>query len=292
MSSSHFASVRTLALAASVAAAATAWPGAAHAQTDSRLVSLINAYRAAPAACEGSRPAPAPALRANTTLSQIRIGAGTFPESALERAGYYATQSEIIHVGGPTDAAAVMAFIRQPYCRALLDARFTEIGTSRRGEEWTIVLARPMTALALPSQEVTGRQILDAVNQARAKPRTCGTRSFRATTPLAWNGALAAAALDHSRDMAANRRFSHQGTDGSDVATRATRAGYRWRLIGENIASGQTSAQEAVAGWLDSPGHCANIMNPAFTEMGAGYAISQARMPGFAYWTQVFGVPR
>jgi uncharacterized protein YkwD len=86
--------------------------------------------------------------------------------------------------------------------------------------------------------------------------------------------------------------MAHTGTDGSEAGTRAARAGYSWRLIGENIAAGQNSAQEAVAGWLESPGHCANLMNPSFTEMGAGYDISRARMPGFAYWTQVFGVPR
>jgi uncharacterized protein YkwD len=44
--------------------------------------------------------------------------------------------------------------------------------------------------------------------------------------------------------------------------------------------------------WIESPGHCASLMNPAFNEMGAGYAISRVRMPGFVYWTQVFGVRR
>lgn len=92
--------------------------------------------------------------------------------------------------------------------------------------------------------------------------------------------------------MAAHRHFAHTGTDGSEVGMRATRAGYRWRMIGENIAAGQNSAREAVASWIESPGHCANLMNPAFTEMGAGYGISRARMPGFAYWTQVFGMPK
>jgi uncharacterized protein YkwD len=267
-------------------------PAAAHAQSDTRLVALINDYRAAPASCEGRRPAPAPALRANAALARVRIGAGAFPESVLENAGYYAAHSEVIHVGGPLDAAAVMEVIRQPYCRVLLNAGVTDIGATRRGDEWTIVLARPMTPLALPGQETAGLQILDAVNRARATPRNCGTRAFGAAAPLAWNGALAAAALAHSRDMATHRHFAHKGTDGSEVGTRASRAGYRWRTIGENIAAGQTSAQETVAGWIESPGHCANLMNPMFTEMGAGYDIRREKMPGFAYWTQVFGVPR
>ena len=267
-------------------------PGLAQAQPDAGLVALINDYRAAPARCEGRRLAPAPALRANAALARVRIGAGTFPESALSDVGYFAAHSEVIHVGGTVDAHAVMDVIREPYCRALLSAEVTEIGATRRGDDWTIVLARPMTPLALPGQEAVGRQILDAVNLARARPRSCGTRAYGAAPALAWNGALAAAAQAHSRDMAAHRHFKHEGTDGSVVGTRAQRAGYQWRLIGENIAAGQTSAQETVAGWLDSPGHCANMMNPAFVEMGAGYEIRRATMPGFAYWTQVFGVPR
>lgn len=266
--------------------------GAAHAQGDPGLVALINAYRAAPAACEGRRMAPAPALRANAVLARVRIGTGTFPESALEQVGYHAADSGVIHIRGAPDATAVMETIRQPYCRTLLDARLTDIGASRRGDDWTIVLARPLAPLVLPGQQEAGRQMLDAVNAARATGRQCGTRAFGPAAPVAWNGALAAAAQAHSRDMAAHRHFAHEGTDGSEVGTRAGRAGYRWRMIGENIAAGQASARQAVASWIESPGHCANLMNPAFTEMGAGYDISRARMPGFAYWTQVFAVPK
>jgi uncharacterized protein YkwD len=49
------------------------------------------------------------------------------------------------------------------------------------------------------------------------------------------------------------------------------------------------SPEEAMAGWLDSPGHCANLMDPSFTEMGAGYAVNPNSKAGTAYWTQVFG---
>jgi uncharacterized protein YkwD len=85
---------------------------------------------------------------------------------------------------------------------------------------------------------------------------------------VAWNGALGDAALAHSTDMARLRYFTHQGKDGRAVGDRALQAGYRWQRIAENIAAGQESGDEAVAGWLASPGHCANIMNGRFTEMG------------------------
>ncbi|QNA98654.1 CAP domain-containing protein [Massilia sp. Se16.2.3] len=263
--------------------------GAAHAQGDPGLVALINDYRAHPDACAGR---PAPPLRAQATLARVRFGPGAFPESVLEQAGYHAASVEVIGVRGAADAAAAMEAIRKPYCRALLDASFTEVGTSRRGEEWTIVLARPLPPVTLPGQQEVGREILGLVNAARASPRMCGERSFGPAAPVRWNDALAAAALVHSRDMATHRHFAHRGSDGSEVGLRSSRAGYNWRQVGENIAAGQTTPKEAVEGWLDSPGHCANLMNPSFVEMGAGYDISRARMPGFVYWTQVFAVPR
>ena len=275
-----------------LAAAALLCAASAHAQNDSRLVALINAYRAAPADCGGARPAPTPPLKSMPALGRVRIGAGAFPEYALERVGYHAAQVEVIHTRGAQDAAGVMDLIRQPYCQMLLNAAYSDIGASRQGEEWTIVLARPLLPITLPDQAVVGRDILEAVNATRAVSRSCGERTFGAAAPLVWDDSLGAAALAHSRDMAARRHVAHQGSDGSEVATRATRAGYSWRLIGENIAAGQATAQEAVAGWIESPGHCANLMNPGFTGMGAAYAISRARMPGFVYWTQVFGARR
>jgi uncharacterized protein YkwD len=92
--------------------------------------------------------------------------------------------------------------------------------------------------------------------------------------------------------MAQKHYFNHKQPDGSLPADRATAAGYRWVRVGENIASGQRSVEEAVASWLDSPGHCANIMNPTFTEMGAAYAINPQNRNRTPYWTQVFGTPR
>ena len=267
-----------------LAAAVLLLAGGAQAQNDSRLVALINAERAAPGACNGERAAPAPGLKSSAALGRVRIGAGTFPESALERAGYDAAQVEVIYTRGPQDAAGVMETIRQPYCRVLLNAAYSDIGASRQGDEWTIVLARPLLPITLPEQGVVGREILAAVNAARAVPRSCGERDFGAAAPLVWDDALGSAALAHSRDMAANRHFAHQGSDGSEVAMRATRAGYSWKLIGENIAAGQPSAREAVAGWIDSPGHHKNIIGD-FDLTGIGVVKNEE---GVYYFTQLF----
>jgi uncharacterized protein YkwD len=91
--------------------------------------------------------------------------------------------------------------------------------------------------------------------------------------------------------MASTGRFAHAGADGSTPGQRVERAGYRAARVGENIAAGPTSAAEVVEGWLASPGHCANLMDARFTEMGLAYAVDSRSAAGI-YWTQVFATPR
>ena len=256
------------------------------------LADLINAYRAAPADCDGRPAAPAGRLAVEPALARIRIGPGTFLEPALRDAGYEAEHAEAITVTGPPDARAAMDVIGQKYCRTLRAAEFAAVGTAHVGDDWQIVLAQPVVIPPLPDWPNAGQDILALVNAARARPRTCGTQAFGPAGPLTWNPLLGQAALAHSADMAHQHYFSHKQPDGSLPADRATKAGYRWVRVGENIASGQRTVDEAVASWLDSPGHCANIMNPAFTEMGAAYAIDPRNRNRTAYWTQVFGAPR
>jgi uncharacterized protein YkwD len=92
--------------------------------------------------------------------------------------------------------------------------------------------------------------------------------------------------------MARAANLTHSGSDGSTVGQRLTRMGYAWGLAGENIQYGVGSADEAVALWVASPGHCANLMNPTFSDMGAAYAVDRDRRGGNIYWTQVLSTPR
>ncbi len=136
--------------------------------------------------------------------------------------------------------------------------------------------------------------MLDAVNAFRAQARTCGSRgSFPAVTPLTWRCELKSAALAHSRDMANNNFFDHIGSDGSSPSQRVTRAGYSWSTVGENIAAGipLSGVSAVMQSWIDSAGHCANLMNASFTNFGAAkYSNSSSTYE--VYWTQVFGRPR
>ncbi|MBX3702657.1 MAG: CAP domain-containing protein [Steroidobacteraceae bacterium] len=136
-----------------------------------------------------------------------------------------------------------------------------------------------------------GQRILQLVNEARSQPRRCGWKRHGAAPPLVFSATLQSVALAHARDMASRGELDHAGHDGSTPALRVTRAGYRWRFTGENIASGQPTAETVVAGWLKSPRHCANIMDPDFTELGAGHAV-EPRAAGRIFWVQVFASPQ
>jgi uncharacterized protein YkwD len=130
--------------------------------------------------------------------------------------------------------------------------------------------------------------MLAVIRASRAAARMCGDSSHGATTTVTWNPLLAEAALSHVQDMATFNFFSHEGSDGLSVSNRADNVGYNWRAIGENIAAGQLDIEEVHQGWLDSPGHCRNIMNPIFTEVGAACVVGSDTDYG-TYWAVVFG---
>ena len=134
------------------------------------------------------------------------------------------------------------------------------------------------------------QEILNRVNQARAAGRSCGTTYYGPVPALSWNTNLFNAAGAHSTDMAANNYFSHTSLDGRNAGQRITGAGYGWSAYGENIAAGQASVQSVVDGWLASPGHCANIMNPGYADIGtACVASSTSNYP--TYWTMDLARP-
>ena len=147
----------------------------------------------------------------------------------------------------------------------------------------------PAPAPAPSTPSAFAQQVLDLTNAARAVPRTCGATSYAAAAPLTWNAALAQAAQGHATDMAAQNYFSHTSKDGRTFSQRITNAGYTpYRTIGENIAAGQGTPQQVVDGWLKSEGHCRNIMNPNFKELGVGYAYTTTSTYKH-YWVQDFG---
>jgi uncharacterized protein YkwD len=129
-------------------------------------------------------------------------------------------------------------------------------------------------------------EFLAAVNQARSVHRKCGNTRYGPASPVSWSGNLAMAAYLHSRDMVLKNIVSHTGSDGSSAGQRISRQRYPWRAYGENIAVGDPTVSSVIRGWLGSEGHCRNLMDPSFTEIGAAYAIGPfGGNPAARYWT-------
>ena len=137
--------------------------------------------------------------------------------------------------------------------------------------------------------QVIEARILELVNLARSRGHTCGAERFAPAAPLSLSRPLRSAARGHARDMALHGYFEHRARDGSEPQERVRRTGYRARLTGENIAFGPESAEEVVAGWLASPGHCANLMDARFRDMGV--AVAAGRKRGHWYWVQNLANP-
>jgi uncharacterized protein YkwD len=282
---------RLLALAFALGLQGVCLPAQPGSKAAAELITLINAYRESSRFCEGKTRPPAGPLAPDAALANLTLARGGDLNALLKKSGYRAARAQAIVLSGPRDAARAMSFLRTKYCEPLLDVQFSQIGVSRDGSNWALVLAQPLLSADLGDWRASGREILQLTNEARAVARACGGQSFPAAPPLTWEASLAAAALAHSRDMAQRNYFSHTGRDGARVGERASRAGYDWRRVGENIATGQGSPARALAGWLASPSHCANLMNAAFTQMGAAYAVDRDSDTGI-YWTQVLAAPR
>ena len=115
-----------------------------------------------------------------------------------------------------------------------------------------------------------------------------GQRESNGLKPLAPHSQLKAAAHGHSADMACNELSSHASSDGSSTGDRVIAQGYRFLAMGENIAAGYDTPEEVVAEWMRSAKHRKNILDPSFTDIGAGY-IYRSNSRYCSYWTAIFG---
>jgi uncharacterized protein YkwD len=219
------------------------------------------------------------------------MAAGENALSSVEREGFRATRvfhSSFVGYRTVPDVANALA---AHYCGDLVEPRFTDFGMRRDGSQWTLVLAARYQLPKLADARAAGERVLALVNEARSHARRCGGRQFEPAPALRWNGQLEEAAGEHARDMAAHALLDHEGHDGSTPAQRVSRTGYRWRSVGENVAAGQASADDVVEDWLSSPGHCANIMEPSYTDMAVAFAVNM-KASSAVYWAQEFGRPR
>ncbi|MFC6340302.1 CAP domain-containing protein [Pseudomonas sp. CCM 7891] len=280
--------VLSLMMGLTTLAASLVFCAQASASEESQLVDSINQYRNQVQRCgdQGSQELPPLATDPRLVLPVNSVGD---LQQALARAAYPMVNVQAISLSGPKNAEAAMKAVQESFCRVVLDPQYVDIGVSNNGQDWRIVLARPLLTSGLGEWQTEGKQLLAMINAAREQPRQCGNQTFAATTPLAWNEVLANAAAGHSRNMANGNFFDHLDRDRRTPGDRAELAGYTAQQVSENIAAGLDTPRKVVDGWLASPGHCANLMSPFFRDMGAAYAMDPKSDAGI-YWTAMFGV--
>lgn len=105
--------------------------------------------------------------------------------------------------------------------------------------------------------------------------------------PLTTNAQLDLAAARQSEAMARVDRMDHEVAGA--LPGRAERAGYHWGTVAENIGRGYPDYAAAMKGWIHSPGHRRNLLNPNVTEIG--FAGARIGADGTRYWTQILATP-
>lgn len=123
------------------------------------------------------------------------------------------------------------------------------------------------------SNESYARRVLDLVNAERAKYNL---------SALSWDVTLASAA--QTRAVETISSFSHTRPNGSSCFTILDEYNISYMGCGENIAWGQSSPEQVMDSWMNSPGHRANILNADYTKLGVGCVQNSGRY----YWTQMF----
>jgi uncharacterized protein YkwD len=247
----------------------------------------VNAVRTT--LCPGDMRRAALQRSARLNDAAAHVARGAKPHDALDAAGYTARRMASIDLQGYSDDAQVRQILAKSYCSVIADLGFHDIGFGWNKDRLSLILASERHVAG--DAAVVSARVLKLVNDARSQPRRCGSQSFRAAQPLTLNAQLERAALQHSQEMAKYSYMEHEGRDGSTPAQRVARAGYQWTEVAENVAAGQETPDDVMTSWLASAGHCANIMNAKFTEIGVASAVN-ARDDYGVYWTMSLASPR
>jgi uncharacterized protein YkwD len=135
------------------------------------------------------------------------------------------------------------------------------------------------TRIGATSRRVLQRAVVCLINRQRTE---------RHLPRLHMNRRLNRSAQGWTNEMVRYESFSH----GADFAARISAVGFNWSDAGENIATGFRTPAAVVRGWMASTGHCQNILNPVFADVGTG--VSERSIAGFSSgagtWTQDFGL--
>lgn len=163
--------------------------------------------------------------------------------------------------------------------RRIYDANRDVIGSDPTRIEPGMVLTIPDQGLAPAPQPSNGggdvaQRVLDLTNAERSRA---------GAPPLSLHPQLMTAAQHHTNLMVQHNHMTHQLPGQPELGDRISQAGYRWSGVAENVAQGQTSPEQVMSSWMNSPGHRQNLLNPEFQHLGVGFANG--------FWTQKFARP-
>ncbi len=132
-----------------------------------------------------------------------------------------------------------------------------------------------------PSLGVSHEYVLERINLLRKKGCRCSGKRMKPAPPLVWNDTLELSAYNHAKEMQTYDYFDHHSMSGEDIGDRLDKLGYKWQYVGENLATGQKTFDEAMTDWIKSGSHCRMLMNGDMKEVAvAKYG---------KYWVQHFG---
>jgi len=140
----------------------------------------------------------------------------------------------------------------------------------------------PVKVVSSPEEQTLEQAAIARINQIRQE---------NGVAPLAVDATLTQLAEQYSQKMKADNFFAHEDNQGKRIWDRAASVGYTYIKIGENLAKvdgNKDIVEYAVQGWLNSPTHRANLLDPEFTETGIGVA----KTGDIIYFTHIFGEPQ
>ena len=195
------------------------------------------------------------------------------------------TVAELLNgrLGGPTDplVSRVMRDLGVGMAKGRTDRGYRVV--------WVEIVGREIKAEAAELSASLGD--LAHVRKAMVA-RVNAERAALGLPGVVENSALDRAAQSHADDMIRKSYFGHESPDGGTLLNRAARAGYAATALGENLAQGQSSVDDAMIWWMASEGHRQQIVNGAFTEIGVGLAYAQTEGKFHVVWVQAFGSPK
>ncbi len=260
--------------------------------SDSRRLPAVVLVAALAAACAIAVPSPVAATPAPGPTAVARVVvAGPVPvgDPVVVRVTHLAAGRPVTVDWGDgrtsrrqSSCDARAARVGLARCARTASAAFDAPGTYvvRVRQRGRVIAARTVTV------SLTGTDTTRPSWQTAMLDRVNAVRAAAGVAPLALCGTLTVAAQGHAEDMADAGYFSHDSADGRSPGDRLRSAGYDGRTWGENIAAGYSDVTAVMAGWVDSPGHYANLVRASFTHLGVGRADGGEYG---RYWVQDFG---